>query len=120
MPIESLNPATEELIKKYEPFSDEEVTKIIDNVNSEYFSWKMTSFSERKKLLGNAANVLREEKHKYAEILTLEMGKPITEAIAEVEKCAWVCEYYAENSEVILKTKLLKPTPLKVISGLTQ
>lgn len=108
MPIESLNPATEELIKKYEPFSDEEVTKIIDNVNSEYFGWKKTSFTERKKLLGNAANVLREEKHKYAEILTLEMGKPITEAIAEVEKCAWVCEYYAENSEVILKNEIIK------------
>jgi succinate-semialdehyde dehydrogenase/glutarate-semialdehyde dehydrogenase len=108
MPIESLNPATEELIKRFEPISDDEVTKIIDTVNSEYLNWKITSFSERKKLMGNAANVLREEKHKYAEILTLEMGKPITEAIAEVEKCAWVCEYYAENTEVILKNEIIK------------
>ena len=108
MPIESINPATEELIKSYEAISDEEVKKIINDVNSEYLNWKRTSFSERKKLMGNAANILREEKHKYAEILTLEMGKPITEAIAEVEKCAWVCEYYAENTEVILQNEIIK------------
>jgi succinate-semialdehyde dehydrogenase/glutarate-semialdehyde dehydrogenase len=108
MVIETINPATEELVKRYEPFSDDEVTKIISGVNDEFHNWKNISFGNRKALLGNAANILREEKQKYAEILTLEMGKPITEAIAEVEKCAWVCEYYAENTEVILKNEIIK------------
>ncbi len=107
MPIESLNPATEELFKSYKPFSDDEVAKVINDVNNEFLLWKNTSFGDRKALMGKAANILRVEKDKYAEILTLEMGKPITEAIAEVEKCAWVCEYYAENTEVVLQKELI-------------
>jgi succinate-semialdehyde dehydrogenase/glutarate-semialdehyde dehydrogenase len=108
MPIESINPATEELIKSYEAISDEEVKKIINDVNNDFLDWKNTSFFDRKALMGNASNILRKEKKKYAEILTIEMGKPITEANAEVEKCAWVCEYYAENTEVILQNEIIK------------
>lgn len=108
MPIESLNPATEELIKSYEPISDEEVEKIIDRADYEFNTWKFRSLIDKKLLMGNAANILREDKYKYAKILTKEMGKPLTEAAAEVEKCAWVCEYYAENTESMLKKEIIK------------
>jgi len=108
MAIETLNPATEELIKTFDPISAEEIQIIIDDVNTDFLEWKNTEFSERKRLMLNASAILRKEKDKYAKILTLEMGKPITQGIAEVEKCAWVCEYYAENAEDILSKEFIE------------
>ena len=103
MAIETLNPSTEELVKSFIPLSNNEIKIIIEDVHNNFLSWRNTSFDERKKLMLNAAHILRSQKQKYAEILTLEMGKPITQAVTEVEKCAWVCEYYAENAESIFE-----------------
>jgi succinate-semialdehyde dehydrogenase/glutarate-semialdehyde dehydrogenase len=108
MAIETINPATEELVKQFTAHSDDEVKLIIENVNKEFLTWKNKSFSERKILMLRAAEILKNEKKHYAEILTLEMGKPIKQAIAEVEKCAWVCEYYTENTESILQKEFIK------------
>ena len=108
MAIETINPATEELVKKFTPTSDKEVKIIIDQVDEEFQLWKNKTYAERKVLMLKTAEVLRSEKQHYAEILTLEMGKPIKQAIAEVEKCAWVCEYYAENTESILEKEFIK------------
>lgn len=108
MAIETINPANEELVKKFSPFNNNQVLKIIDSVHEEYLTWKTKSYSERKFLMLNAAGILRSEKKHYAQILTLEMGKPIKQAIAEVEKCAWVCEYYAENTEMMLSNENVK------------
>jgi len=108
MAIETLNPSTEELVKSFIPLSNNEIKIIIEDVHNNFLSWRNTSFDERKKLMLNAAHILRSQKQKYAEILTLEMGKPITQAVAEVEKCAWVCEYYAENAESILSNEIIK------------
>jgi succinate-semialdehyde dehydrogenase / glutarate-semialdehyde dehydrogenase len=108
MAIETLNPATEELINTFNPNSNDEVQIIIDNVHDSFIEWRKTIFSDRKKFMLNASEVLRNGTVKYAEILTLEMGKPITQAIAEVEKCAWVCEYYAENAGNILSKEFIE------------
>ena len=108
MAIETINPATEELVKKFTPTSDKEVKIIIDQVDEEFQLWKNKTYAERKVLMFKAAEVLRSEKQHYAEILTLEMGKPIKQAIAEVEKCAWACEYYAENTESILEKEFIE------------
>lgn len=108
MAIETINPATEELIKSFDPISDEEVKSIIDYVQNDFLLWKNKDVSHRKKLMLNTAEILRDEKEKYGKILTLEMGKPISQAIAEVEKCAWVCEYYAENTENILANEIIE------------
>ena len=108
MPIETVNPLTGEVVKAFKAISDNEVNNIIDSVHNEYLLWKNEKFVDRKILMLKAADILRNEKEKYAEILTLEMGKPLTQAIAEVEKCAWVCEYYAENTENILAKELIE------------
>ena len=108
MAIETVNPATEEVIKSFTPTSDEEVKKIVDDVYNDFLKWKNEDLMHRKLLMLNVAKILRNEKRKYAEILTLEMGKPIIQAIAEVEKCAWVCEYYAENTEAILAKEFIE------------
>jgi len=108
MAIETLNPATEELVKKFKPYSDEEVKNIIDKVDEDFNEWKNQSYAERKVLMLKASEILRNEKKHYAEILTLEMGKPIKQAVSEVEKCAWVCEHYAENAESILKEEFIE------------
>jgi len=89
MAIETINPATEELIKSFIPISDDEVQRIIEDTQKDFLEWKSTTYSFRQELMLNAAKILRNEKEKYGEILTLEMGKPIAQAIAEVEKCAW-------------------------------
>ena len=91
----SLNPYTGEELKSYKNHTKKEVSEIIDKADKRFYSWRETSFSERKKLMLAAASDLKKNKKEYAEMMTLEMGKPITQAIAEVEKCAWVCEFYA-------------------------
>ena len=108
MAIETVNPATGKLVKTFKPFTNEKVDSIINKTHGEFLKWRATSFAERKKLMLNAAKILKNEKEKYAKILTIEMGKPITQAISEVEKCVWVCEYYAENAESILQKEVIK------------
>ncbi|MFA3782141.1 NAD-dependent succinate-semialdehyde dehydrogenase [Melioribacteraceae bacterium 4301-Me] len=102
MAIQSINPATGKLEKTFNEFSLEEVFEIIEKTHETFLSWRTTSFSERKTLMNYAASVMRNKKNYYAEIITKEMGKPIKQSIAEVEKCAWVCEYFAENAESFL------------------
>lgn len=108
MAIETINPATGELVKKFDELSSDEVRIEVEKSHDAFPKWRTTSFTERKKLMLNAAKILKEKKQKYGEILTLEMGKPIKQAIAEVEKCAWVCEYYANNAETILKNEVVE------------
>lgn len=107
MAIQTLNPANGKIIKSFEAFTDEKVNSIINECNNAFEEWKKSSFSIRKELMLNAAKILREKKREFAEIMTLEMGKPIKQAIAEAEKCAWVCEYYAENAEAILSNEII-------------
>lgn len=108
MPITTLNPATGKIIKEFTSHTSEEVKNFIDHSNNTFLEWKLTNYSERRRLMNCASEILMKDKQKYGSILTLEMGKPITQAIAEVEKCAWVCKYYADNAEEILKEEVIK------------
>ena len=108
MSIVSINPANGKVIRKFDEFSLEKVFSIIDEVQKDYESWRKLSYSARSKFLFNVAETLRKNKRKYAEIMTNEMGKPITQAEAEVEKSAWVCEYYAENAERFLSHEFVE------------
>lgn len=108
MAIQSINPATGEVVKTFDEFTKEQVAKIIDETHEAFLNWRKTNFEHRKELMLKAALVLRNNKKKYAEIMTIEMGKAISQSLAEVEKCAWVCEYYAENAEQILNEEIIK------------
>jgi len=106
--FQSINPANEELIKEYSEMSDSEVSKILGLANSAYHDWKQTSFSHRSQQIKNAGKILRERKDEFAKLMTLEMGKTILQSKAEVEKCAWVCDYYAETAEKFLANEEIK------------
>jgi len=106
--IQSINPANLQVIKTYHLLQPAEVNKIIDLTQDTYENWQETSFSQRSKLMMNASGVLRKNKEDYSKLMTLEMGKPISQSRAEVEKCAWICEYYAENAEKFLADELIE------------
>ncbi len=102
MALESINPATEERMETFEEWSAQETAGVIAQVDRAFGSWRATTFAQRAKLMQNAARVLRENKEEYARIMALEMGKPINDGRGETEKCAWVCDYYAQNAEKML------------------
>src|SRR2546426_9566174 len=108
--IESINPATEEGIATFEQFTPAQVEQALVEGDAAFHQWRQQSFAERSRAMRGAAELLRKRKDRYAGLTTAEMGKPITQAEAEVEKCAWVCEYFADNAERFLARRPPKPT----------
>ena len=108
MPIQTVNPATGKIEKTFLEYTPGETAKFIEDANDAYLKWREKDFKERASLMRKAADILRNRKKEYGKILTLEMGKTIIQAIAEVEKCAWVCDYYAENAALILKEETIE------------
>ncbi|EMA21236.1 NAD-dependent succinate-semialdehyde dehydrogenase [Haloarcula marismortui] len=100
--MDAVNPATGERLNVYDPDDDEAVERKLDRATSTFEDWREVPLREREQLLVNAGEVLRENKQRYAELMTREMGKPITQAVAEVEKCAWACDHYAEYAHKYL------------------
>ncbi len=106
--LTSINPASNKEIKSYTEMPGEEISQIISYTDKAFKSWKETSFAHRSKLLHNAASVLRNNSEEYSLLMTTEMGKPIKQSRAEVEKCAWVCDYYADNAKKFLADEIIK------------
>jgi len=106
--IKSINPTTGEVVNSYREFTTEETENIITSSHNDFLLWQKTDFGLRAEKMKNASNVLRSKKDKLAEIMTLEMGKPINQSKSEVEKCAWVCDYFADNSEKFLADEIIK------------
>ncbi|HAB54503.1 MAG TPA: succinate-semialdehyde dehydrogenase [Ignavibacteriales bacterium] len=106
--LKSINPANDELLQQYAEMNPDEVLDILKETNSVQHEWKLTTFSHRSALMKNAAKILHERKEEFAKLMTLEMGKPILQSKAEVEKCAWVCDYYADNAEKFLANEIIK------------
>ncbi len=102
MTLRTINPANGETLEEYEAFSDERLEDTLDRVARAQRAWRRTSFDDRAVPLVRAAGVLRERSDDLARLMALEMGKPLAQGRAEVEKCAWVCEYYAEHAERFL------------------
>ncbi|MEW5795774.1 MAG: NAD-dependent succinate-semialdehyde dehydrogenase [Candidatus Zixiibacteriota bacterium] len=105
--MKAINPATGQLIKDFPEHSDSDAATILEQVDREFHRWRETSFEHRAKLMHNAAEEQRRNKAKYAETITLEMGKTITESLAEVEKCASACDYYADNAGKFLSDEII-------------
>ncbi len=108
MVLKSINPANGQEIASYKEMTLEEVGTIIANVDSAYHEWRNTSFDHRATLLRRASELLQNRKEDLGRLMTLEMGKPYTQALAEVTKCATVCEYYADNAERILADQIIE------------
>src|SRR5215216_2824553 len=102
MVMRSINPATEEVVESFQEFSPAQVDAALQEAYEAQRRWRDTSLGERAARLQAAARLLRSQKQRWAGLATLEMGKPIVEAEAEIEKCAWNCDFYAENASKFL------------------
>lgn len=112
MALQSINPVDGHLIKEYEEYSSTQIAGCIELAMSCYTNWKKTSFAARAALLGECSAVLLNMKEELGRLISLEMGKPIKESVAEIEKCAWVCRYYAEKG-----AEFLQPHPVESDAG---
>lgn len=99
----SVNPKNGKLIQVYNDYNDEEIEDILNKSKTAFSIWKEYSINSRSKLLDHLAVQLEEKKEEFAQFITNEMGKTFASAIAEIEKCAMVCNYYASKSEEFLK-----------------
>lgn len=99
MPIKVVNPTTGELVIEYPEMTTQTALSAIEKAHEAFFGWKKAGFTERGALMREAANVLRANSDGYAMLMAREMGKPVGQGRAEIEKCAWACEHYAGNAE---------------------
>ena len=102
MPIATINPATGETIKTFTPLASDEIEGKLAKAAAAFTRQRRTTFQERADCLNRAGNTLSAEKQAIAETMTLEVGKTLKASLAEVEKCAAACRYYAENAERFL------------------
>jgi succinate-semialdehyde dehydrogenase/glutarate-semialdehyde dehydrogenase len=102
MSMQSINPATGEVLETFTETSAAEVERILATAHAEFLAWRDVPFAARGELMRKAGAVLRARKTEYARTMALEMGKPIAQGEAEVDKCALTCEYYAEHAEAML------------------
>src|SRR5215471_17265580 len=106
MAIASINPSTGEKLKEFSPFDDAEIEKRLRRAEKAFGKYRRTTFRDRSVLLEAVAELLFREKKKFAEIITLEMGKLYRDSVAEIEKCARGCRFYAENGERFLEDEI--------------
>ncbi len=108
MTLKSINPVNGATIQTYTELSAKEIEQKITATQQAWLKWRKVTFSNRASSMLNLAELLKSKKEDLAKVMTLEMGKPLKESIAEIEKCASVCEYYAEKTEVFLQDKIVE------------
>ena len=108
MTIQSINPFTEEVMQEFKLMTEPEINEQVEHSRQAFNGWRNLSVSDRAIYIKKLGEHLRTEKRKYAELMTREMGKAIKESLAEVEKCAWLCDYYAENAARFLTPEEIK------------
>jgi succinate-semialdehyde dehydrogenase/glutarate-semialdehyde dehydrogenase len=101
--MKAINPATEEVLREYPEHSDRDVEERLRQAEEAYHFWRQTGFAQRADYLRRAARQLHDDRAAYARLMTEEMGKPIAAAEAEIDKCAWNCDFYAEYGESFLR-----------------
>ncbi|OQX70828.1 MAG: succinate-semialdehyde dehydrogenase [Candidatus Cloacimonas sp. 4484_275] len=106
--MKSINPFTGAIIKEYKEMSEAEIKEAIAKTQKAFLKWRKTDFQTRARLMKNAAEILRKNAENYGKLITEEMGKIYRESVAEVNKCAWVCDYYAENAEKFLSDEIIE------------
>lgn len=102
MVIQSINPTDESVLASFEEATAQQIEQALAQTDAAFRRYRTTSFDERAAMLRAAAAALRAGRDRFAQLMTAEMGKPITEAEAEVEKCAWACDFFAEQAQTLL------------------
>jgi succinate-semialdehyde dehydrogenase / glutarate-semialdehyde dehydrogenase len=110
MAIATINPATGQVLKKFEPLTQQQIDNKIEKAAATFAEFRKVPFAERARLMQRAGDILEREKQEFARLMTLEMGKTIGSAVAEAAKCATACRYYAENAERFLADELVETT----------
>ena len=106
--MKTVNPATNKPLKTYDEMSIKEAGKIIDQTHTAFEQWRDLSYKKRAEHFYKLADLLEERKGEFAALMTDEMGKVKKQGVGEIEKCAWVCRYYAENARKFLKDTHIK------------
>ena len=104
--LKTINPATGESLETYETFTNEEVDVIISKNAQQQDEWRLKTFDERAEVVHAIADELLDRKEELAELMADEMGKPLSQGIGEIEKCAWVCNFYADKAADYLAHQL--------------
>jgi succinate-semialdehyde dehydrogenase/glutarate-semialdehyde dehydrogenase len=107
MPIETINPATGELLKSFEPLSSGQIEEKLNLAERAFPEFRALTYEQRGKMMVRAAEILESEKNDLANLMTLEMGKTYRSAVDEAVKCAWACRFYAEHAEKFLADELV-------------
>ncbi len=102
MSVQSINPATGEVLETFRETAPDALARILEGADAASREWRRSPVVERAERLRAAARVLRERKDAYARTMSLEMGKPLAQGVGEAEKCAWVCDYYADHGAAFL------------------
>jgi succinate-semialdehyde dehydrogenase/glutarate-semialdehyde dehydrogenase len=113
MAIASINPATGQLLKSFEPLSDVQVLAKLELAAKTFSQYRLVPFVERARMMVKAADILDGDKETFARTMTLEMGKPFRSAVEEAVKCAWACRYYAEHAERFLADEAIETAATK-------
>ncbi len=107
MEIVTINPTTEEIINKYPEDTLKEVDAKLKIAETAFESWSRSLFEERTEYMWKLADLIDERKHIYAQLMAMEMGKPISQSVAELDKCSLVCRWYADNAEEFLANEII-------------
>jgi succinate-semialdehyde dehydrogenase / glutarate-semialdehyde dehydrogenase len=108
MKIQTINPTTETILQSYDCLNEQEINEQLNKSHEAYLTWRRTSFSERKTLMLCLATLLKEKTDELVKLMAIEMGKPITSGKAEINKCIWLCEHYAEHAEEYLAARVIQ------------
>src|SRR5919197_1631451 len=110
--IQTISPATGKVIASYDITNTEQISKKVNDARASFEKWKKKDISERRDYIRSLAKIMKKNKHQYAKIITEEMGKPITQSYAEIDKCVLLCEYYSEYAESFLRDEII-PTEFR-------
>ncbi len=113
MSLEVMNPATGKVVQNYETIDSDRLKQQIEKTHQAFLEWKKTDFSHRASLMKKAAEVLESHQQEWAELMAQEMGKPVADGKKEIQKCAWVCNYYSENAEKFLQPEEIQSSASK-------
>ena len=108
MAIASINPATGETLRTFEPLSEDQIEEKLERATETFRSYRRRPFAERARRMRQVAEILEKDKERFGRTMTTEMGKPLAVAVGEAVKCAWACRYYAEHAERLLADEIVE------------